>query len=195
MGELFAEIGHEISADPGKFIAELVQFVLLLGIIWAIAIGVGKHKGVLTGMLDRRRETVAGRIERAGGAETALAQARERTEEMLAEAHKEATAILREARANANAETTAAREAADDEALRIKQHAQDVLDNELAEMHVEIRDQLVDLVAGATRSILNEGLSAQEQRELIQDAVATGIDRIETGGPASKRAPAPAEVQ
>jgi F-type H+-transporting ATPase subunit b len=196
MYELFAEIGYEITSAPFKFVAELVQFVLLLTIIYAVAIGFGKRKGMLIGILDKRRESVAGRIERAGGAEAALAHAHEDADAMIAQAQTEAAAIVSQAQSGALAEAATARDAADAEAARVRKHAQDVMDNEFAEMHVEIRDQLVDLVAGATRSILNESLSAQEQRELIQDAVASGIDRIEAAGSASsRRAAAAAEVQ
>jgi hypothetical protein len=67
----------------------------------------------------------------------------------------------------------------------VRSRAKDVLDAELAEMHVEIRDRLVDVVAHATRSILNEGMTMAEQRELIQNTVTNGIGRMERSLPAT----------
>jgi len=184
MGELFAEIGHEIAVDPGKFGLEVVQFGLLVFVVWFVAVGFGKRRGMLVKMLEGRRARVSEAIGRARGMDSELAAAREKTAEITTAAHAEALAIVAEARRVSRAETKAARASADAEAAEIRAHAKEVLDAELAEMHVEIRDRLVDVVAHATRAILNEGLTMAEQRELIQNAVTNGIDRVDHSMPA-----------
>ena len=46
-------------------------------------------------------------------------------------------------------------------------------------MHVEMRDRLVAVVAQATRSLLNEGMTPSEQRELIEGIVGSGLAELE----------------
>jgi F-type H+-transporting ATPase subunit b len=188
--ELFAEIGHEIAKDPFKYGMEVAQFAALVGIVYFVAVGIGKkRKGVLVNMLAKRRDRVAASIERAETADEQLASAQERAATALDDARAEAGAILADARKVAAVETAQVRSAADAEAAAIRAHAAEVLDAELAEMHVEIRDRLVEVVAHATRSILNEGLTMAEQRDLIQGAVSAGIDRVERALPAEASTP------
>lgn len=179
MGELFAEIAHEIAVDPIKYIGEVIQFLLLAGIIYFVAIGLGKRRGMLVKMLDTRRERVAGALERARTADATLEEARGRATATAAAAKQEAAAIVRTARSTARTEKAAMLKAAQAEADAAREHASKVLERELAEMYIESRDRLVDLVAQATRSVLNEGLSIAEQRELVQHAVLDGVAHIE----------------
>ncbi len=181
--ELIAEIGAEIAADPGKFVIEVVQFFVLLTIVWLVAFGAGKRKGFLAKSLDARRERLAERIDRAAGAEAELERCRNEARRILVEARQQSESILAEARGGGDRERAAARQATDEEVERIGRHARQVIESETAEMHVQMRDNLVELVAGATRSILNEGLSAQEQRELIQHSVAACTGDLERAAP------------
>jgi len=173
------ELVLEISADPGRFGIEVVQFLILMGILYVAVFGFGKRKGFVVNLIAERRHRIEQRVERAGHAGDALAQARETAAVRLKEARAEAATVMREARATAKASRRDIRAAADAEAEAIRTRAAAVLDEEFAEMHVEIRDRLVGVVAQATRSLLNEGLSPQEQRELIQGVVAGGLDRLE----------------
>lgn len=173
------ELVLEISADPGRFAIEVVQFFVLLAVGYVVMFGFGKRKGMVVNMLAERRRRIADRVERAGRADETLAVARADAATRLGDARTAASGILREARANAKASRRDIRAAADAEAEAIRTRAAAVLDEELAEMHVEIRDRLVGVVAQATRSMLNEGLSPQEQRELIQGVVSGGLDRLE----------------
>lgn len=173
------ELLLEISGDPGRFAIEVVQFVILVGIGYVVMFGFGKRKGMVVNMLSERRRRIADRVERAGHADDALAQAREAAAVRLEDARAEAAGILRGTRATAKASRRDTRAAVDAAADAIRARAAAVLDEEFAEMYVEIRDRLVGVVAQATRSLLNEGLSPQEQRELIQGVVAGGLDRLE----------------
>lgn len=179
MGELFAEIAHEITADPTKFAIELVQFGILVAIVWMVAVGFGKRQGMVTKMLASRRERVGAGIARVKSADGVLESARTKAAESVAAGRKEAAATIADARRASRQEQADAKAAADAEAAQIRSRAKEVLDAELAEMHVEIRDRLVDVVSHATRSILNEGLTTAEQRDLIQNSVTGGIARVE----------------
>ena len=43
-------------------------------------------------------------------------------------------------------------------------------------MLLELREQLVDLVSSATRSIMNEKLTVSEQRTLIENTIAESVN-------------------
>ena len=49
------------------------------------------------------------------------------------------------------------------------------MQTEVAEMQAEVRDLLVNVVADATRSVMNEQLSLPEQRDLIQHAILASV--------------------
>ncbi len=68
-----------------------------------------------------------------------------------------------------------AKKAADDESAGILERADVAVQTEEAEMQAEIRDLLVNIVADATRSVMNERLSLPEQRELIQHAILASV--------------------
>jgi len=189
MTEVLQEIAKEIGADPGKFVIEVVQFAVLLGIVYVVALGFGKRRGMVANMLVERRRRIEERVDRAAHAEETLAQARERAATALAEARAEAAAILREARASARTSRRDQRRAADAEADTIRSRARQVIDEERAEMAIEVRDRLVGVVAQATRGLLNEGLSPQEQRQLIQNIVSSEIERLDD---ALEKRPGPA---
>lgn len=179
IGELFAEIAHEITAEPMRFAVEVIQFVLLLLIVKAVALGFGKRKGFVTNILAERRNRIEARIEAASHSAERLADARRQAEERISVARGSAAHILLDARAEGRqvVQTALSQAAAETEAAQ--KRAQETLDTELEEMHVEVRDKLVDLVAGATRSILSETHTPSEQRALIQKAISQGLDRMD----------------
>jgi F-type H+-transporting ATPase subunit b len=177
--ELFAEIGREIAADPVKYGVEVLQFVILVALVWFVAMGLGKRKGMVVKILEGRRSRVASDLEGAAHAEERLESARAEAAEKVAAAKAESTRIVREARRMGRAETKSVLTAAKDEAAAMRRRAEEILEGERADMHRDVREQLVGLVALATRSILNESYSAAEQREMVQASVLAGIERIE----------------
>ncbi len=88
--EIVTEIATELAHAPLRFVAEVVQFAVLLGIVWVVAIGFGKRRGFVANMLTERRERVAAHVETASHADKALADAK-----------REAAATARTARATA----------------------------------------------------------------------------------------------
>ena len=66
--EIYSEILHEYSAYPVRMIAEAVQFVLLIVIVWVVAMGWGKRKGFVANMLSERAERTDREIETASHA-------------------------------------------------------------------------------------------------------------------------------
>jgi F-type H+-transporting ATPase subunit b len=173
--EIYSEILHEYSAYPVRMIAEAVQFVLLIVIVWVVAMGWGKRKGFVANMLTERAERTDREIETASHAgedlEIAEASARDRADRTQAEARM----LVETARTDAEQLEATAREEADIEARRTTERAKTALATETEEMRSELREELVSIVAQATRSILSEKMSVAEQRTSIESAISASL--------------------
>ncbi len=180
VSELFHEIKLEIAANPTTIIIEVVQFVILITIIWVVAFGVGKRSGFVKNMLKERRVNIASDLEMADGSESALEAAKQKAVADVAEAQASAKKTLTEARRKAKTERTAGAAAADREVEALRDHAQQLLAMEHQEMLAEARERLLEVVGSATRHILSERISPAEQRALVQRAIMTTIEGTET---------------
>lgn len=180
MGELFAEIVHEITAEPVKFVVEIVQFLIFVAIIWGVGFrGFRKNKGMITNMLAERREKIRLQLERVREADNELRLAKEKAQPILQQARLEATQIIKEVKQTAEEERAAILAGAGEEISNIKKQTEETLEKERAEALSGIHDQLVDLVTIATRHILEEELSPSEQRALVQKAILASLDDLE----------------
>lgn len=180
VSELFQEIKVEIAANPTTIIIEVVQFVILITIVWVVAFGVGKRSGFVKNMLKERRVKIASDLEMADGSGAALEAARQKAVADVAEAQASAKKTLTEARRKAKAERTAGAAAADRDVEALRDHAQQLLAMEHQEMLAEARERLLEVVGSATRHILSERISPAEQRALVQRAIMTTIEGTET---------------
>jgi len=174
-GEIASEMGHELSASPVRMIAEVVQFALLIAIIWVVAMGWGKRKGFVANMLAERAERTGREIETASHASGDLVSAEETARDCLAAADIEARRLVETARADAEQIEATACEEADAEARRTTERATEALASEMEEMRTALREELVSIVAQATRSILSEKLSVAEQRAAIESAIVASL--------------------
>jgi ATP synthase F0 subunit b len=178
--ELFAEIIHEIAIDPVKFIVELVQFVVLVLLVKAVAFGFGGRGGMLTNMLAERRQRVAAELADADSAIEELGTAQVLAKEWVREARSAARRSVADAKRAADEETVAAFAATDAEVAELLRQADETLVKEREETLGHVREQLVDLVTLSTRQILDEGFSPAEQRTMIQQAIVESLDDLET---------------
>ena len=173
--EILIAIEEEVLSNPMRMIAEVVQFLLLVGIAWVAVIGFGKRRGFVANMLAERSQTTADRLEGATQATQELEDARLAAEERLSSAKVEAERLVESAESETTASEQAARAAADAEAQRIVERAHTALANERAQMQADLRDELVGLVSEATRAIMSEALSVAEQRERIERSIVASI--------------------
>jgi len=173
--EILAEIRLEVVEEPLRLILEFVQFALLIVIVWVVAVGFGKRRGFVVNMLSERSERVSGEIEVASHAAENLALAQNTAREQVESADAAARQLLDTARADAEQIESTARTEADAEARRITERAESALATETEEMQLELREELVSIVAQATRSILNEKMSVSEQRALIESSILASI--------------------
>ena len=188
--ELFKLVGEEIAADPMTFAIEVVQFLILVVLVWAVAWGFGKRRGMLRNMLTERQNRVARQLEESDTAEDVLASAREQAQVSVREAQKTAKHDVVAARKRADGEFAAAKAATDREVDGMRDHAGELLEMERAEMLEHSRERLLDVVGRATRYILSEGLSPAEQRSLIQHSIMESLNGNGSAGAAQNVAEA-----
>ena len=94
--------------------------------------------------------------------------------------------MLDAARSESQQAEAAAREEADREAERIVERAQVAITTETSQMVAEMRDELVGLVAAATRSIMSETVGVAEQRALIESAITASLGEEVAEKPAAR---------
>jgi F0F1-type ATP synthase membrane subunit b/b' len=166
---------EEIASNPVRFIVEVVQFAILVVGFWVLAIGTRKRKGILVNAIDRQARQAKADLALVESAPSILESARSDSERIRAEARSRADSSLREATMEAESIRRDAKKFAEDESSAILERADIAVQTEEAEMHAEVRDLLVNIVADATRSVMNEQLSLPEQRELIQHAILASV--------------------
>jgi F-type H+-transporting ATPase subunit b len=170
-----SEIVYEYSNYPVRMIAETVQFLLLITIVWVVTMGWGKRKGFVANMIKERAERTGRQIEAASHAGEDLVSAESTARDRLDAAQAEAAALVQSAQSEAERMEAIAREEADAEAQRTTERAAAALVSEAEEMRGELREELVSIVAQATRSILSEKLSVAEQRTSIESAIVASL--------------------
>jgi F0F1-type ATP synthase membrane subunit b/b' len=183
---------EEIGANPIKFGVELLQFVILAAGIWFLAIGFGKRRGILVNAVDRRAQQTTAELALVDSAPSIVESAHLDAERIRVQAHTEAEGMVREATMEAESIRRDAAASADAESAAILERADIAVQTEVAEMQAEIRDLLVNVVADATRSVMNEQLSLPEQRDLIQHAILASVGQhsAKKGSSAKRAVPA-----
>lgn len=176
---------EEVGGNPVKFGVEVVQFAILAAAFWFLAIGFGSRRGILVNAVDRRADETKADLALVESAPSIVESARMDAERIRTEADSEAEGLLREATMESESIRREAKDSADAESAAILERAEIAVQTEHAEMQAEVRDILVNVVADATRSVMNEQLSLPEQRDLIQHAI---LDSLGKAG--VKRAPA-----
>jgi F0F1-type ATP synthase membrane subunit b/b' len=190
VSEIIREFVGEIAGDPLRFVAEVVQFVVLVAIVWVVAVGWGSRRGFVANMLAERGERIRASVRSIAESEAELAQAREDAAQAVKAARAEARAALTDSKRDAAALEIEGRAAADKEAELIASRAEQAIKNETAEMHADLREQLIDVVAQATRAVMSEHMTLLEQRELIEESIVASLQG--SGLEAAKRPGRPA---
>ena len=178
--ELAAEFAHELTHEWVTLLIELVQFVILVVLIKAVAFGMGSRRGMIPNMLDSRLIRVRAQLDEAGERERESALAPQRAAEILATAGEDARGVLQEAKDSARAERERILAEAREQVAAIEHQTTETLAHEREEVLGGVRDVLLDVVARGTRQVLDEGYSASQQKDMIQAAILDSIDGLES---------------
>jgi F0F1-type ATP synthase membrane subunit b/b' len=168
MSELLREALREVTRDPLAFAAEIVQFAVLVVIVWQLA-----RRFVAQPLAERRRR-VTEEVEQADAAPRLRAEADARAAALLAEGRAEAARIAERAAAAADAARRDGRERIEREAAGAVVTAEQALGAEKDRAAREASDRLVELIGTVVRRFL-ETLPEGERRVLTQRLI---LDRL-----------------
>jgi F-type H+-transporting ATPase subunit b len=151
-----------VEIDPGLILWTVFTFLVLLGILRAVA-----WKPLLA-LLDEREKTIRESLEQARQAREEAEKLMAQHREMLAKARHEMAAIIEKAQRDAEQVRAdilarAHREAED----KAKQFSEDLERQKRAAVR-EIREQSVDLVLAATSRLIKTSLDEEKHRSLVR---------------------------
>lgn len=144
----------------------LVQVVNLLIVYVVIAKWV---VGPISGLLEKRRETVAQGLEDARIAAEARANAEKEAETILADANKKASQIVAEAKDRAEVAARDVKAAASADAAKAKEAAKAEVEEERNRILGDLRGQVAALAISATQKLIGESLDEKRQHALLDE--------------------------
>lgn len=172
MGELLREFLRQITAEPLRFLAELVQGLLLLALIWWAA------RKQVRQRLEVRRARIMAELAAAEQADRDTVRLQEDANALSARTSEEGPALLRQAKARTSQEREAAIERIEAEAKELAEQAVQQVERDKARLTRESGRRLVQLTAAATRRYLDEILSESDRRGLTQKAILTSLAEL-----------------
>jgi F-type H+-transporting ATPase subunit b len=155
-----------IDINFGLMFWTILTFLIVLYILKRFAFG------PIQAMLDARSNQIATDVDAAEKAREEAQAALAEYRQALADSRKEATKIVEDARKVA--EDHRKRDIAELEAekVRLMQRAKEEIESETRSSLQAIRDQLADLTLATTEKVMRRRLDEQEQRRLIEEALA-----------------------
>jgi len=163
-----------ISVTPGLMIWTIVCFLITLFVLkkWAF--------GPIQKMIDERREQIRRSIEAADAARDESRKLLEEHRQLIAQARGEAEAILTEARRTRESMEQRMREETEAERQRRLEETRKEIAAETARALEQIRAEVAELTLEAASRVVGRSLSADQDRELIAEAVgALDFSRLE----------------
>jgi F-type H+-transporting ATPase subunit b len=145
---------------------------LLVQIINLIIVYVVVSKWIvapITGMLEKRRETIANGLEDARVAAEARANAEKEAQVIIAEAQAKASQVVREANERAEVVGRDVKAAAEVDAGKAREKAVLEVEDERSRILSDLRGQVAALSIAATQKLVGDALDDKRQRILIDE--------------------------
>lgn len=158
-----AETLHSLGVYWPKLIAQLVNFCIVLFILWKFA-----YRPVLT-MLEQRRQKVAEAMVNAEKAREELARTEAQRQQVLAETNAQANKLIEEARAAAGKVREEETQKAIKEAEQIMSKAREAAALERTRMLADVKRELGRLVVATTSKVTGKVLTSDDQRRLTEE--------------------------
>ena len=163
-----------ISVTPGLMIWTIVCFLITLYVLKRFAFG------PIQKMIDERREQIRQSIEAADAARDESRKLLEEHRQLIAQARGEAEAILTEARRTGESMEQRMREETEADRQRRIEETRKEIAAETARALEQIRSEVAELTLEAASRVVGRSLDAEQDRELIAEAVgALDFSRLE----------------
>jgi F-type H+-transporting ATPase subunit b len=179
-----AKSGGNFLLPNGTFIAEVIAFLLILGIIWKYIVP------YIQKPMRERQEMIRQQAEDADRARQQLAEAQEAYQKALAEARTEAATIRENARAEAQRGVEEQRQAAQEEYSRIVARGEEQLASQRAAIVRELRGEIGALAVELSEKIVDQRLADDAQVRATVDSFLAELERRDDNASASAGSPA-----
>lgn len=153
----------QLGLNLGSILIQIASFGILFVVLRAWVFK------PLTGVLEKRRATIAQGLEDARVASEARANAERESSQIIAEAQAKAAEIVREATVRAESAAREVRAAADAEAAKARDNALAEVQQERDRILSEMRGQIAALAIAATQKLIGETLDEKRQRAMINE--------------------------
>ena len=151
-------------------IAQVLNFLILAAILRAVA-----YKPVAK-LLQQRSDSIKNSIDKAEADKKAAAETLAEYKSKLADAHRQAQAIVDKAELSARQERETLVAETKKEIDRMKQTAQEEIQNERNRAFEEMKSEIVSLSLAAAEKIVAKNLTGKENDKLVNDFIA-GLDK------------------
>jgi F-type H+-transporting ATPase subunit b len=155
-----------VEVVPGLMIWTLIAFAITFFVLKRFAFG------PIQRTIDERRERIRKAVEEADNARQEARALLEQHRALLAGAKSEAAEILAEARKVGDAQIERVKSEAEQERLRRLEETARQIDAETKRSLDLIRSEVADLTLQATARVTGKVLDAEDQRRLIDEAIA-----------------------
>jgi F-type H+-transporting ATPase subunit b len=162
-----------ISVVPGLMIWTVITFAIVFFVLRKVAFG------RIQALIDQRRDRIKEALDAADGARAESRQLLEEHKALIAEARAQSEKILAEARKDAEAHRERVKaEASADLERRLEENRREI-EAENRRLVEQIRREVVELTLIASEKVTGKVLDADDQRRLIDEAVAEiDFDRL-----------------
>lgn len=145
------------------FLVQVVNLIIMYVVVakWIV--------GPISGLLEKRRATIAQGLEDAREAADARANAEKEAEKILAEAQAKAASLVREATERAEAAGRDVKAAAESEAAKAREKAMAEVEDERSRILSDLRGQVAALSIAATQKLVGDALDDKRQHALVDE--------------------------
>jgi F-type H+-transporting ATPase subunit b len=174
--------GSNFLVPNATFIAELIAFALILGIIWRYIVPIVQKA------MRERQAIIAAQMEEADQTKVELAAAQEEHRNALTEARAEAARIRESARAEAQRTIDELRVQAQEEAARIVARGEEQLESQRSAIVRELRGEIGALAVELSEKIVAQRLSDDAQVRATVDSFLADLEAKDAASSGAARA-------
>lgn len=169
VGHVSAPQEESIAASLGingqLFVFQLVNFTIVLGIVWFLILK------PLTKKMDERKKLIDESLDKAKEIETNHIMSQQKYQEKIDEAKIEANKVIEQASLSAEKVGESLRVKSKQEIEMLIEQAKKSIEQERVQMREEIRQETADMIISALRRVVGEKMSKELDEDYIQSIV------------------------